>query len=217
MSTQAGDETTIGGRIRLARKHARLSQADLAKRIGVSQPAIATWESGVHDPRRLALAKLADALGASLEWLAAGARSPSESDTQAAAAYLRRSVQHVPIISGAAAARFASSPNADPHQVAEDYIPVTSSGPQLFAIFVDDLAIDRLVQKGALAVIDYADRQPADGSICLAIVDGEPVLRIWRFKTMTLEPHSSTSDFLPIPIDNRVAIIGCLRISIRFH
>ena len=63
---------SIGERIRQARKSRGMSQSDLAVRVGVSQPAIANWESGVHDPRRLTLAKLADALDAPLDWLAAG-------------------------------------------------------------------------------------------------------------------------------------------------
>ena len=54
---------SIGERIKQARKSRGMSQADLALRVGVSQPAIANWESGVHDPRRLTLAKLADAHG----------------------------------------------------------------------------------------------------------------------------------------------------------
>ena len=57
MSRPAG-LSTIGDRIRQARKAAGLNQAGLAARIGVSQPAVANWESGVHDPRRLMLAFL---------------------------------------------------------------------------------------------------------------------------------------------------------------
>ena len=72
--TQKVIARSIGERIRQARKAQGYSQSDLAHRVGVSQPAIANWESGVHDPRRLTLAKLADALGAPLDWLAAGVR-----------------------------------------------------------------------------------------------------------------------------------------------
>ena len=58
----ASDPLLIGDRIREARKKVGLSQVDLAKRVGVTQPAVANWESGVHDPRRLMLAKIGDAL-----------------------------------------------------------------------------------------------------------------------------------------------------------
>ncbi|MCI5046789.1 MAG: helix-turn-helix domain-containing protein, partial [Aquisalinus sp.] len=46
-------ESAIGARIRLSRKMKGLNQADLATRLGVSQPTVANWESGVHDPRQL--------------------------------------------------------------------------------------------------------------------------------------------------------------------
>lgn len=208
---------SIGARIRQARKSAGLSQADLAERIGVSQPAIATWESGVHDPRRVVMAKLADALSISHQWLAAGGRSPAEADSQAAAAYLRRSVRHVPVISFESASKFASDPNADPHQMAEDYIPVTANASLLFALFLDDAAVELAFPKGSLVVIDYGDRWPADGNYCLSVVKGVPIVRRMRRDPSRLEAASTQTDFPPIEINGETEIIGCVRVSIRFH
>ncbi len=208
---------SIGERVRVARKAAGLSQADLAERIGVSQPAIATWESGVHDPRRVVMAKLADALSISHEWLTAGARSPSEADSQAAAAYLRRPVRHVPVISFDSAAVFAADPNADPHQMAEDYISVTASAALLFALFLDDAAVEQAFPKGSLVVIDYGDRWPADGNYCLAAVGGKPIVRRIRRNPSRLEASSKQDEFASIDIDKGTEIIGCVRASIRFH
>ena len=211
------DAGSIGERIRAARKDSGLSQADLAQRIGVSQPAIAAWESGVHDPRRVVMARLADALGVSLEWLAAGARSAMERDPQAAAAYLRRPLRHVPVISGRSAARFARDMKADPHAMAEDYIPVTAGSAKLFALFLDDKAVDLAFPTGSLVVIDYDDRAPGDGTFCLAAVDDALVVRRWRRNPDRLEAVSTDPDFRPRPIDASVRIIGCVRVSIRFH
>lgn len=127
----SADPISIGDRIRDARKQAGVSQVDLARKVGVTQPAVANWESGVHDPRRLMLAKIADALMVSPDWLASGARSPAEADKHPAAAYIRRPIQHTPVISFADAARLLGDPDADPHAVAEDYIPVTSGAEKL--------------------------------------------------------------------------------------
>ncbi len=208
---------SIGERVRQARKAAGLSQADLAERIGVSQPAIATWESGVHDPRRVVMAKLADALSISHEWLTAGARSRSEVDSQAAAAYLRRPLRHVPVISFDSAAMFAADPNADPHQMAEDYISVSASASLLFALFLDDAAVDLAFPKGSLVVIDYGDKWPADGNYCLSAVGGKPIVRRIRRNPSRLEASPSRATFDTIDIDNDVEIIGCVRVSIQFH
>jgi transcriptional regulator with XRE-family HTH domain len=208
---------SIGERIRQARKSSGMSQADLARRLGVSQPAIANWESGLHDPRRLMLAKLAAALESPLDWLAAGDRSVGESDKHAAAAYLRRPVQHVPVISFRSAALLALDMTADPHTMAEDYIPVTAGSPKMFGVFMEDEAVNQVFPIGTLVVIDYADHAPNDGVFCLASVAGDPILRRWREGPPRFEPASSEDRYETVFADDAIRIIGCARLSIRIH
>lgn len=52
--------------IRRARKRANLTQAELAKRLGVSQPAVARWESGKVSPTIATLSRLIKACELSL-------------------------------------------------------------------------------------------------------------------------------------------------------
>lgn len=214
---EATDAPTIGERIRLARKRAGLNQAALAERLGVTQPAVANWESGVHDPRRVVLAKLADALGASLDWLADGARSAEERDKHPAAAYLRRALRHTPIIRYRDAVRFLEDAAPDPHDFAEDYIPVTTGSERVFGLFLSDEAVDLAFPKDSLVIIDYADRRPVDGAFCLAAPFKFPILRRWRDNPARLEPHSSSAAHPAIAVDGDPRIIGCARVSIRFH
>lgn len=211
------DLSTIGDRIRHARKAINLNQASLADRIGVSQPTVANWESGVHDPRRLMLAKLSDTLGVPLSWLSEGARSTQEQDKHPAAAYLRRYLQHVPLISYDNAGRFVNDTKADPHDWAEDYIPVTYGAARLFAVFVTDDAVNLAFPPDTLVVIDYSDRQPGEGMFCLAMVGGLCVLRRWRAGPACLEPYSSNPDHETLYTNGDCEIIGCVRVSIRFH
>lgn len=217
LATDRVDPVSMGDRIREARKRAGLSQVDLAEKVGVTQPAVANWESGVHDPRRLMLAKIAEALNVSLDWLGSGARSVLEADKHPAAAYIRRPLQHTPVLSFADAARFLDQKNADPHAFAQDYIPVTSGAEKLFALFVDDEAIDLAFPKETLVVIDYADRKPADGAFGLFILDGPPIIRRWRDQPARLEPASGNASFGPIYFQGPPRIIGCVRVSIRVH
>lgn len=209
--------TTIGERIRQARKNAGLNQAALAGRVGVTQPAVANWESGVHDPRRLMLAKLADALSVPLEWLAEGARSMAERDKSAAAVYLRRPLQHTPVIGFRNAVRLLDNPPIDPHAVAEDYLPVSANSHRVFALFIDDAAVDLAFPKDTLVVFDYADRRPADGAFCLAAPMNFPILRRWRESPARLEPCSSDPSHKTIFVPAEARIIGCARVSVRFH
>ena len=208
---------SIGERIRSARKDMGLNQADLAVRVGVSQPAVANWESGVHDPRRLMLAKIAEALRVSPEYLAGGARSQHEADSQPAAAYLRRPLRHTPVIRLSDATRILADAKADPHAMALDYIPTTTGAEKVFGFFVDDEAVDLAFPKDTLIVIDYADRRPPDGAFGLFMLGGAPVIRRWREAPMRLEPASRSAAFGPYYVERMPTVIGCVRVSIRFH
>lgn len=215
--TPTPEPRSIGDRIRHARKDAGLNQADLAERVGVSQPAVANWESGVHDPRRVMLAKIADVLNVSPAWLAGGDRSPVETDKQPAAAYLRRPLRHAPVIALEDAMRLLTDESADPHALALDYIPLTSGAEKVFALFLDDEAMDRAFPKNTLVVVDYGDRRPADGAFALFSVGGAPLVRRWREHPLRLEPHSDSGAYGPVYLDRPPPVIGCVRLSIRFH
>jgi transcriptional regulator with XRE-family HTH domain len=208
---------SIGERIRAARKDAGFNQAALAARIGVSQPAVASWESGQHDPRRLMLVRIAEALGVSVGWLAGGARSEIERDKHPAAAYLRRPVQHAPVISLRNALLFCDEEAPDPHALAEDYIPVTAGAGKFFAVFIEDDAVDLSFPKDSLAVIDYADKRPVDGAFCIVARAGEnaPVLRRFRNAPRRLERHSLRIGNDAEPLGEDARIIGCVRVMIK--
>ena len=60
---------SVGGRIRLARKAAGLSQRDLAAVCGLSAMAISKYENDLMMPRSSALVAIADALDVSIEFL----------------------------------------------------------------------------------------------------------------------------------------------------
>jgi transcriptional regulator with XRE-family HTH domain len=212
--TSIVEPRSIGDRIRHARKEAGLNQVDLAERVGVSQPAVANWESGVHDPRRVMLAKIAGVLRVSPEWLAGGDRSPVETDKQPAAAYLRRPLRHAPVIALDDAMRLFADPDADPHALALDYIPVTSGAERIFGFFIDDEAMDRVFPKNTLVVVDYGDRRPPDGAYALFSVDGAPLVRRWRQAPPRLEPQSESNAYGPVFVDRQPPVIGCIRVSI---
>ena len=76
-----GPESTIGGRIaqarfQLAAKRGRnVTQAWLAKEVGVAGPTVSQWESGTTEPTLQSVAKIATALGVSPGWIAWGERT----------------------------------------------------------------------------------------------------------------------------------------------
>jgi transcriptional regulator with XRE-family HTH domain len=59
-------------RIRQARLEAGLSQAELSRRMYVTQPTVSDWESGRKAPHVKNLVRLALLLGVNFEWLSTG-------------------------------------------------------------------------------------------------------------------------------------------------
>jgi len=60
---------TLGDRIRMHRARLRLSQTELAKRIGISLTSMSAIEAGHTDPRASRIKALAKALGVSTDYL----------------------------------------------------------------------------------------------------------------------------------------------------
>ena len=82
MKSKNSKKRSIGERIRSARRFAKLTQAELAKRAGVSASAAAQWEhpNGTQ-PSIESLSAIAIATSTSFEWLATG-RSSIVTDDQ---------------------------------------------------------------------------------------------------------------------------------------
>ncbi|WP_113913197.1 helix-turn-helix domain-containing protein [Roseovarius dicentrarchi] len=78
MSVDTPDEwfdpeaTTFGDRLAGARELAGMTQAELAKRLGVKKKTMDDWENDVRDPRAMRLSMLAGLLNVSLLWLLTG-------------------------------------------------------------------------------------------------------------------------------------------------
>jgi transcriptional regulator with XRE-family HTH domain len=64
---------SLHSRVKLARRHAGLSQAQLAQRLNVHRSAVTHWElSGKRNPNMTNLRQLAEVTGVQFEWLATG-------------------------------------------------------------------------------------------------------------------------------------------------
>lgn len=70
---------TINDRIAARRRAQKMSQDELARRIGITRVSISKWESGLNQPKGRYLNDLAAALGVTVEWLLTGDGSAPES------------------------------------------------------------------------------------------------------------------------------------------
>ena len=57
---------TIGQRIKEARENAGMTQAELAKKLGIPYQSIGQWERDVRNPKKETLQRIADALGVNI-------------------------------------------------------------------------------------------------------------------------------------------------------
>ncbi|AXI53973.1 transcriptional regulator [Sulfitobacter sp. JL08] len=76
---------TFGDRLAAAREAAGMDQAQMAKRLGVKQSTMRTWEDDMAEPRANRLSMLAGILNVSMMWLingeGEGLDGPVETDT----------------------------------------------------------------------------------------------------------------------------------------
>ena len=77
------ETTTFGDRVAGAREQAGMTQAELAKRLGVKLKTLKGWENDLSEPRANKLSMMAGMLNVSLLWLLSGEGDAPESPEQA--------------------------------------------------------------------------------------------------------------------------------------
>ena len=125
---------SVGERIKKTRLSQGLSQVELAKAAGVSQPTVANWENGSHIPRQAALNSLSGILNISTHWLLGGDQDQN-GYAQIPHEYLDTPIRHVPILAW---------PNADDVKnnkiatgSAQDYISISTHAGTPFALLIN--------------------------------------------------------------------------------
>lgn len=68
--------TTIGDRLRYARKTRRISQTELGRMCGRGRRAVSKWENGTASPTARELAAIAAVLPIDLHWIITGRKRP---------------------------------------------------------------------------------------------------------------------------------------------
>ena len=65
-------------RLKKLRKDAGLTQVDVANKLGISQPAYASWERGIKKPTQDNLVKIAQVLNVSVDYLVGNSEKKSD-------------------------------------------------------------------------------------------------------------------------------------------
>ena len=73
--------SVLGARIAALRRHAGLSQAELAQRLQISASAMGMYEQGRREPSAQILVAMAQALGVTTDYLLTGVPGPGQEET----------------------------------------------------------------------------------------------------------------------------------------
>jgi transcriptional regulator with XRE-family HTH domain len=199
LNNASGEDASMSARIKEARQARGWSQQELAERVSVSQPTIVHWEQGTHIPRHLALARLADALGVSRQWLQgdgdtietvpAVPNSLGHNLTASVQTYLTQPLCHVAIYAGPLD-RTEISACLRGERPPIGYVPVAAAIQSPIAMRVDDPSVRREFPKGSVAILDCAEKTLQDGKFYLFAINGTARLRRWGAMPMRLEADS---------------------------
>jgi transcriptional regulator with XRE-family HTH domain len=208
-------------RIKEARQARGWSQQDLAERIGVSQPTIVHWEQGTHAPRNLALARLADALGVSRQWLqgdgdvqamvAIGRTESYIKSTTPLQSYLSSPIHHVPIFGGILSKDDIEACLSG-KRAAVQFMPVAIPVLSPIAVVINDPAIEQRFPSPTIAVIECADRTLVDGKTYLVALEGVAKLRKWGAYPARFEADNSDDTIL---VSEAPDVLGRLLVALR--
>lgn len=221
--------TTIGTRIKNARRDANISQEELARRVGVSQGAIGHLESGRTRNTHL-LVRIASTLGVSAEWLETGAElaskeAPGEGEGELPLAPTDDEFALVPQLDIAAACGEGTFVD---HVVVKGGLAFKRSSLRDFGvpehaariIYSAGGSMAPTIQDGRVVLINTADREPKDGKVfAICKPDSELVLKrlIWDYHPAvgaqvwimrSDNPDKNEHPDKILPPDDRTMIVG---------
>ena len=164
----------MGDRLRQIRKRRRLTQVEVAKRVGISQQTYQAWESGKHGPRWQHAQKLAEALDCRVDWLlgqmgAEGATGATDSEVVSVPA-----ARMVPLITWEQAANWGDTQESHDLRVAEDWRPAPASVSEhsyCLRVTGDSMVNPSgrpSIPAGSIIYVDPARTTPSSGEIIIA-------------------------------------------------
>ena len=158
--------SSLENRLERARKHAGMTQRQVADHFRISSQAIAQWESGRARPDSRRPAALARLFGVRLEWLLDGSGPMTEEDSRAGAA--RDQGTSVPVIDRVRAGGWTEVGDPYAPGAGDDFILTDLSvSPHTFALEIEGQSMTPEFQPGDKIIID-PEVEPRPGEFVVA-------------------------------------------------
>lgn len=174
--------TTLGQRLKRARKHVHMKQKDVAEYFGISSQAVSQWEADRTRPDSHRLAKLARLFAVQLEWLLDGSGAMT-SKGASTIAEVRHTVR-VPVIDRIQAGDWTEV--GDPFALGstdeflQTDLQVSSS---TFALVIEGRTMEPEFQPGDKVIIDPGVKPwPGDFVVAKRDNDQEATFKRYRFR-----------------------------------
>lgn len=212
---------TLGIRLKQLRKDRKLTQQQLADKVGVSKTSIIYWEKDENIPKHDSLVALAGSLGCSIQYLLNG----SEKDK------INKECQNVkeikthmaPVLSWVQAGTFTNVQAVDMSQV-QEWLPLPEECTNCFYLKVQGISNQPDFLEGDYILVDpdvyYNDMQSGDMVVVRRFEDA-------TFKKLVIETDNTkylqalNPEFKPniIPLDEHCHFVGqvidCMRFTYR--
>lgn len=214
----------IGKRLREARLAAKLSQAVLAERAGLTQPAIAEIESGRtrNSPH---IVRLAKALSVEPDWLAGTPAPPKKSDDiidVAGAEYARLPVYDIRFAAGAGAQNDDETP-IDYYLIGMPLLRGMTDAPvKDIAVFqADGDSMEPTIHSRDWVFVDMRKKRLTNPGIYALVFEGDGLLKraAQHLETGAVTLISDNAKYPPQTIKKpeRLTVVGRVFLSIRRH
>lgn len=180
-----------------------MTQARLARDIGVSQGTISKWLSGTQSPNK----KQWDAVVA----IAEGHKRAAEAKRPAPPTLVQ-----VPLLDLVSAGKLANPTS----QIPVEDVPLLAYADlgrgEFFALRVDGDSMDRISPDGSIIVINRRDRQLIAGRYYVFSVRGQTTYKVWHHDPDYLAPFSTNPAHQPIFMRRKrdLEVIGRVRRSV---
>lgn len=187
----------LGKRIKQAREAKGISQAKLGAAAvpnPVTPQSVLKWEQGRSAPNTRTLDAIAQLTGVSLKWLLYGVEDSAEAGQGGEEPQVGRVVDMVDFDS---VGRYLSGDKTVAKGKVRTSFPCSANSLQTY---VDNDANHPVLQVGYSVIVDR-DRTPKPGKFCLALHDGEPVIRRYRPRSTHVELVPENQDWPTIEVD----------------
>ncbi|HLI12743.1 MAG TPA: S24 family peptidase [Alphaproteobacteria bacterium] len=160
-----------GARIRAVRELRRLTQAQIAAKLGVSAQSVSQWETGETTPALENLNDLSSLLGARLQWLVDGSGPRDRGDANVAPS--GEGGISVPLIDAVTAGRWGAIANPYEPGAGAEFVQTSQAvGGGAFALRIRGTSMEPRFREGDIIVVDPAIT-PQPGDFVVAKLDHE--------------------------------------------